>query len=90
MTIMTRSEHGSLAAGRTGTVSDTREAGSAAGGSRGACKIGRALIAQKVEKKRFFLIIAPSIGPAALTVSAIMLDPHDDNDPIGTWFGSGR
>ena len=43
--------------------------GSAAGGNRGGCKVGTALIAQKVEKEKIFWIIAASKCPAAASVT---------------------
>ena len=51
-----------VADGRTGNALDISVAGSTAGGSRFGCKVVRALIAQKVEKERIFMIMGTSIA----------------------------
>ena len=61
----------------------------AAGGSRVGIKVGRALIAWKVEKEKFFKIIGLPTDPAASSVRGCSLDTPEAIDLIGIWFGSG-
>ena len=64
------------------------EFGSSAGRSMGGCRVGRALIAQKVEKEKIFWIKAASKCPAAASLRGNSHGLAEDNGLIGTWFGN--